>query len=302
MTAILANRMEFVPFFDVTNGNPNGDPDANNRPRTDPETGHGVVSNVCIKRAIRDYLGFKMEGEKGYEIYHANGVVLNNQQMRAYTAYNLKPEEKKLPKEERAAAKVINWMTDNFYDIRTFGAVMSTEVNTGTVRGPVQIEFARSIEPVLPQEIAITRQSVTNEKDEHKERTMGSKYILPYGLYRVHGYINAPLAEKTGFTERDLEVLLDAMQNMFDFTRSATRGEMVARELIIFRHDSKFGNAPAHRLFERVDVRRVYKGEEFDVDSAEAEMLPPARRFKDYVIHIDDANMPAGVSIQRPWA
>ncbi len=302
MTAILANRIDFVLFFDVKDGNPNGDPDAGNRPRTDPETGHGLVSNVCLKRKIRDYVAAAKEGEAGFEIYQTNGSVLNNQHKRAYDAAGLKPVSKKLPKDTDQAAAVIDWMTETFFDIRTFGAVMTTEVNAGQVRGPVQIEFARSIEPVMPMEISITRGSVTNEKDIEKERTMGSKYILPYGLYRVHGYINAPLAAKSGFTEDDLQLVMTALRDMFDFDRSATRGEMAARELFVFRHESKLGNAQAHRLFDRISVKRTSGDAAIDVDSPEAATLAPARKFQDYVIVVDDADMPAGVTLERPWS
>jgi len=302
MTNILQNRIEFVLFFDVTNGNPNGDPDAGNRPRTDPETGHGLVSNVCLKRKIRDYVSIAKGDEAGFEIFQTNGSILNNQQKRAYDALDLKPEPKKLPKDKSVAAAVTDWMAKTFFDVRAFGAVMTTEVNAGQVRGPVQIEFARSIEPVMPMEISITRGSVTNEKDADKERTMGSKYILPYGLYRVHGYINAAMADKSGFTKDDLEILMIALRDMLDLDRSATRGEMAARELVVFRHDSKLGNAPAHRLIERVSVKRASAGGPVDVDSPEAAALPPARKFRDYLIEVDEADMPKGVALERPWA
>lgn len=302
MTKILENRIDFVLFFDVKDGNPNGDPDAGNRPRTDPETGHGLVSNVCLKRKIRDYVSLAKEGEDGFEIYQTNGSVLNLQHQRAYDGLGLAATPKKLPKDKLQAANVTDWMTKTFFDVRAFGAVMSTEVNAGQVRGPVQIEFARSIEPVMPMEVSITRGSVTNEKDIDKDRTMGSKYILPYGLYRVHGYINAPMARKAGFTEDDLDLVMLALRDMFDLDRSATRGEMAARELIIFRHDSKLGNAPAHRLFDRVVAKRVSTAGPVDVDSLDAAALPPARKFADYVIEVSDADMPAGVTLDRPWS
>lgn len=301
MTSILQNRIDFVLFFDVKDGNPNGDPDAGNRPRTDPETGHGLVSNVCLKRKIRDYVSLAKEDEAGFEIYQTNGSVLNNQHKRAYDALGLTSASKKLPKDKGDAASVTDWMAKTFFDVRSFGAVMTTEVNAGQITGPVQIEFARSIEPVMPMEISITRGSVTNEKDADKERTMGSKYILPYGLYRVHGYINAAMGRKAGFTEEDLDMIMIALRDMFDLDRSATRGEMAARELIVFRHDSKLGNAPAHRLFDRVDVKRSSATGPLDVDSTEAAALPPARKFKDYVIQVDDQNMPQGVKLDRPW-
>ncbi len=282
MTAI-ANRYEFVLLFDVENGNPNGDPDAGNMPRIDPETGHGLVTDVCLKRKIRNHVALCKKGEEGFRIYIQEKAVLNRTNEEAYLAYKLKPETKKLPKKIEDALKVTGWMCKNFYDIRSFGAVMATEVNCGQVRGPVQLAFAKSVEPIVPQEVCITRMAVTNEKDLDKERTMGRKHIVPYGLYVAHGFVSAPLAEKTGFSEDDLGLLWDALANMFEHDRSAARGLMSSRRLIIFKHDSKLGNAPAHKLFDLVQVKR-----------AEG-TTGPARSFADYAVTIGQA--PAGVQI-----
>lgn len=288
-------------FFDVENGNPNGDPDAGNLPRMDPETNHGLVSDVSLKRKIRNYVSDAKEGAQGYEIYMAEKAVLNRQHTRAYEAEELKSAAKKLPKEAADALRITNWMCRNFFDIRTFGAVMTTEVNAGQVRGPVQFSFARSVEPIMPLEISITRSSVTNEKDVEKERTMGRKHIVPYGLYVAHGFINAKLAEKTGFGENDLALLWDALRDMYDLDRSAARGLMAGRRLIAFRHDSALGNAQAHKLFERVNVKRCQDGECLPVGDKRTHNWPPARAFGDYRIDIDTADMPEGVSLVEPW-
>lgn len=282
MTAI-ANRYEFVLLFDVENGNPNGDPDAGNMPRIDPETGHGLVTDVCLKRKIRNHVALCQEGKEGFKIYIQEKSVLNRTNEEAYLAYDLKPEAKKLPKKIEDALKVTGWMCKNFYDIRSFGAVMATEINCGQVRGPVQLAFAKSVEPIMQQEVSITRMAVTNEKDLDKERTMGRKYIVPYGLYVAHGFVSAPLAEKTGFSEDDLDMLWDALANMFEHDRSAARGLMSSRKLIIFKHDSKMGNAPAHKLFDLVQVKRAEGA------------AGPARSFADYTVTVGQA--PAGVQI-----
>lgn len=295
------NRYDFLFFFDVENGNPNGDPDAGNLPRMDPETNHGLVSDVCLKRKIRNYVSDANEGEQGHEIYMAEKAVLNRQHTRAYEAEELKSISKKLPKETTDALKITNWMCRNFFDIRTFGAVMTTEVNAGQVRGPVQFSFARSVEPIMPLEISITRSSVTNEKDADKERTMGRKHIVPYGLYVAHGFINAKLAEKTGFGEDDLALLWNALRDMFDLDRSAARGLMAGRRLIAFRHENALGNAQAHKLFERVSVKRCNDGEFVPVGDKRSHNWPPARAFSDYRIDIDTNDMPAGVTIVEPW-
>lgn len=296
----LTNRYDFVLFFDVENGNPNGDPDAGNLPRMDPETNQGLVSDVSLKRKLRNWVALAKEGESGFEIYMAERSVLNRQHARAYEAIKLKPETKKLPKEEAQARQITDWMCRNFYDIRTFGAVMTTEVNAGQVRGPVQLSFARSVEPILPLEVSITRSSVTNEKDIDKERTMGRKHIVPYGLYRAHGFINAKLAQRTGFSEEDLDLLWQALRNMFELDRSAARGMMATRRLIAFRHESALGNAHAHELFERVKVLRCHEGQCLPVGDKRTHNWPPARAFADYRIEIDREALPEGVSIIEP--
>ncbi len=296
----IENRYDFVLFFDVENGNPNGDPDAGNLPRMDPETNHGLVSDVSLKRKVRNFIAEAMEGEPGYEIYMAEKAVLNRQHERAYEALGIKPVSKKLPKDEKKARELTEWMCRNFYDIRTFGAVMTTEINAGQVRGPVQMTFARSIDPIMPLEISITRSSVTNEKDIDKERTMGRKHIVPYGLYRAHGFINAPLAARTGFSEEDLKLLWQALCNMFELDRSAARGEMATRKLVVFRHDSKLGNAHAHELFDRVKVLRCHDGECLPAGDRRTDNWPPARSFSDYRIEIDRNALPEGITILEP--
>jgi CRISPR-associated protein Csd2 len=287
MTAI-SNRYEFVYFFDVTNGNPNGDPDAGNLPRLDPETNQGLVTDVCLKRKVRNYVTLEQEGKPGFAIYVQEKSVLNNQHNQAYAALGITPVDNKLPSDEAKARELTAWMCKNFFDVRAFGAVMTTKINAGQVRGPIQLAFAQSIDPVVPQEITITRMAVTNDKDLDKERTMGRKHIIPYGLYRAHGFISAKLAEKSGFSEDDLQLLWRALINMFEHDRSAARGEMSARKLIVFKHDNAMGNAPAHKLFEAVSVERI----DGEIDS-------PARSFGDYRISIDQAAVPAGVSVQE---
>jgi CRISPR-associated protein Csd2 len=269
----IQNRYEFVYFFDVTNGNPNGDPDAGNMPRLDPESSRGLVTDVSLKRKIRNYIQLSEENAPGYDIYVQEKSVLNQQNQKAYDALEIKSEPKKLPKDQAKAKEVTDWMCANFFDVRAFGAVMTTEVNSGQVRGPVQLAFAKSIDPIIPLEISITRMAVTNEKDLEKERTMGRKHIVPYGLYRVHGFISAKLAEKTGFSDADLEKVWKALEMMFEHDHSAARGEMAGRKLIVFKHENALGNAPAHKLFDRVTVERV-KGEEGT----------PANSFEDYKI------------------
>ena len=280
----LTHRYDFVLFFDVQNGNPNGDPDAGNMPRIDPETGHGIVTDVCLKRKVRNYVELAKEGATGFRIYVQEKAVLNERNAEAYTALNLKPEAKKLPKKEEDARAVTRWMCDNFYDIRTFGAVMSTEVNCGQVRGPVQFTFARSEEAIVPAEVNITRMAVTNMKDRDKERTMGRKFIGPYGLYRVEGFISAPLAEKTGFSKADVELLWESLINMFEHDHSAARGKMSSRKLFVFKHEKRMGNAPAQTLFDLVQCQRVTEG--------------PARSFADYRLCLLD-RCPEGVTVQE---
>lgn len=284
MTAI-QNRYEFVYLFDVINGNPNGDPDAGNMPRLDPETNKGLVTDVCLKRKVRNFVEMATGGAAPNAIYMQDRAVLNRQHQKAYDVAGLKSESKKLPKDDEKARQLTAWMCGQFYDIRTFGAVMTTDVNCGQVRGPVQMAFAHSVEAVVPLEVSITRSSVTNEKDADKERTMGRKYIVPYGLYRGHGFISAHLAGRTGFSDADLQLYFKALGSMFDHDRSAARGEMAARRLIVFKHQSALGNAPAHKLFDAVKITRV--------NGADA----PARSYSDYQIDIDTAAIPSGVEI-----
>ena len=292
---MINNRYEFVLLFDVKNGNPNGDPDAGNMPRLDPETNQGLVTDVCLKRKIRNFVELTQGDNPGYAIYMQEKAVLNRQHQLAYDSVEveleLKPKSKKLTKEEDAkeaaekAKKITQFMCQHFFDVRTFGAVMSTAVNAGTVRGPVQIAFARSIDPVFPQEISITRMAVTNEKDADKERTMGRKHIIPYGLYRAHGFISASLAEKTGFTEEDLQILWKSLAEMFEHDHSAARGEMATQKLIVFKHDDKLGNAPSHKLFDLITINQA------------KEDAMPARSFSDYVVNINQDDLPNGVEI-----
>jgi CRISPR-associated protein Csd2 len=282
MTAI-ANRYEFLLLFDVENGNPNGDPDAGNMPRVDPETGHGLVTDVCLKRKIRNHVALAKEGAEGFNIYIQEKAVLNDTNKLAYKVYNLEPEKKKLPKKIEDARKVTGWMCANYYDIRSFGAVMTTEINCGQVRGPVQLAFAKSAEPIVSQEVSITRMAVTNEKDLEKERTMGRKHIVPYGLYVAKGFVSASLAEKTNFGDKDLELLWDALINMFEHDRSAARGVMSSRKLFVFKHKDKLGNAAAHNLFDLINIKRREGSQ------------GPARSFSDYDVTVGSA--PAGVEL-----
>ncbi|WP_339639615.1 type I-C CRISPR-associated protein Cas7/Csd2 [uncultured Porticoccus sp.] len=286
--SVISNRYEFVYLFDVVNGNPNGDPDAGNLPRLDPETNKGLVTDVCLKRKIRNYVALEKENSPGFSIYMQEKSVLNNQHKKAYEALSVEPEAKKLPKEEAKAKELTAWMCKNFFDIRAFGAVMTTEVNAGQVRGPIQLAFASSVDPIVPMEVSITRMAVTNVKDLEKERTMGRKHIVPYGLYRMHGFVSAKLAERTGFSEDDLELLWRALANMLEHDHSAARGEMSARKLIVFKHDNAMGSAPAHKLFDLVRIDRV----DDEADS-------PVRCFSDYRVSIDSESVPQGVSVQE---
>ncbi|MDQ6960968.1 MAG: type I-C CRISPR-associated protein Cas7/Csd2 [Mariprofundaceae bacterium] len=290
MTNSIQNRYDFVLLFDVQDGNPNGDPDAGNLPRVDAETGKGLVTDVCLKRKIRNYVGLKHGENPPYEIYVKEKAILNQQHERAYVGIG---EEALLKndKKRKGGAKVEEarqWMCKNFYDVRTFGAVMSTGVNCGQVRGPVQITFARSLDPVVTLEHSITRMAVTTEKEAEKQdgdnRTMGRKFTIPYGLYQAHGFISAPLANQVGFSEEDLALLLESLQNMFEHDRSAARGLMATRKLVVFKHDSNMGNAPAHALFERVQVTLN-------------EGVTAPRSFSDYSIQVNTAELPNGVSI-----
>jgi len=288
----MTNRYDFVFVFDVTDGNPNGDPDAGNLPRVDPETAQGLVTDVCLKRKIRNYVGLVKKEQPPYEIYVKEKAVLNSQHERAYTEHGLKSTSKKLPKKEEEARKLTKWMCDNFFDIRTFGAVMTTEVNCGQVRGPIQLGMARSVDPIMSLEHAITRCAVTNLRDLEKERTMGQKFSVAYGLYRVHGFVNPHLAAQTGFNSNneDLELFWSCLAQMFEYDRSAARGEMRPQALIVFRHDSALGNSPAHKLFDRVTISRTGTD-----DSA------PARSFGDYKINIEKTDLPSGVTIDQKF-
>lgn len=291
-------RIDFVYLFDVKNGNPNGDPDAGNLPRVDPETGHGLVTDVCLKRKVRNYVALAKEGheandgENAFHIYVSEKAVLNNQHQQAYTALKLKPEKRKLPKDAEKAEKLTKWMCQNFFDIRTFGAVMSTDVNCGQVRGPIQLALASSVEPIISQEHAVTRCAVTTEKEAKDQsgdnRTMGRKFTVPYGLYRAHGFINSHLADKTGFSEDDLNLFWKALEQMFETDRSAARGEMAPQALVCFEHADPLGNASASKLFERVKIER-----------AESAGGTPARSFSDYQVTIDEADLPEGITINR---
>jgi CRISPR-associated protein Csd2 len=274
----LNNRYDFVLFFDVKDGNPNGDPDAGNLPRVDAETGNGLVTDVCLKRKVRNYVGLAKGEQPPYEIYVREKAILNDQNERAYVALGVdlsKDTGKRKGGDKVEEAR--QWMCQNFYDVRTFGAVMSTGVNCGQVRGPIQLTFARSVEPVVSLEHSITRMAVATQQEAEKQggdnRTMGRKFTIPYGLYRAHGFVSAPLAKQTGFSQEDLELFWEALQNMFEHDRSAARGLMSSRRLIIFEHSSAMGNKPAQELFDRVTSSRKTDG--------------PARNFSDYGIELD---------------
>lgn len=284
MSEAIKNRYEFVMLFDVKDGNPNGDPDAGNLPRIDPETGNGLVTDVCLKRKVRNYVGLVKEETPPYEIYVKEKSVLTSQQKKAYEALSNDEKDGKTTIEQ---ARV--WMCKNFFDIRTFGAVMSLkEFNCGQVRGPVQFGFARSVDRIFTGEHSITRMAVATQAEADKQggdnRTMGRKFTIPYGLYRVHGFVSASLAKQTGFTEEDLTIFWNALINMFDHDRSAARGEMAPRKLIVFKHESELGNAPAQLLFDQVTVKR------------NDETKPP-RAFSDYTVTVGTA--PAGVEIME---
>lgn len=287
----IQNRYDFVLLFDVKDGNPNGDPDAGNLPRVDAENGRGLVTDVCLKRKIRNYVGLLKSEQPPYEIYVKEKSVLNKTHERAYVAIGAEDLLKTDDKKRKGGDKVEEarkWMCGNFYDVRTFGAVMSTGVNCGQVRGPVQVTFSRSVDPIVTSEHSITRMAVTTEKEAENQsgdnRTMGRKFTVPYGLYVAHGFVSAPLAEQTGFSDADMKLLLESLTNMFEHDRSAARGEMTTRGLYVFKHESKLGNAQAHSLFERIKPRKISEG--------------PARSFTDYEVVVDQSNMPAGVGLQ----
>lgn len=301
MGEAIKNRYEFVVLFDVENGNPNGDPDSGNMPRIDPESGLGLVTDVCLKRKIRNYVETVKEDAKGYKIYIKEDVPLNRSDREACESLGITETEdkkvtealKKLKKSDKDVdIKLRDYMCDNFYDIRTFGAVMTTFVkaslNCGQVRGPVQLGFARSIDPIVSQEVTITRVAITTEKDaENKSTEMGRKNIVPYGLYRVEGYISANLARKvTGFSEEDLDLLWEAIINMFENDHSAARGKMAVRELIVFKHSKELGDCPAYKLFDAVEVRKK-------------EEIEYPRKYQDYTVQIREENIPDSIEIKR---
>lgn len=313
----IANRYDFVLIFDVKDGNPNGDPDAGNMPRLDAESGHGLVTDVSLKRKVRNFVGLvkaqakiaRKDGENGFEIYVREKAILNHQNQRAYTALNMDVVEspsdsgdvetaaadtkKKPGKEKRKGSadevgRARQWMCQNFFDVRTFGAVMSTGVNCGQVRGPVQLTFSRSVEPIVALEHSITRMAVATEAEAEKQqgdnRTMGRKHTVPYGVYVAHGFVSSFLAKQTGFSEDDLELLFQALEQMFEHDRSAARGEMSTRGLYVFKHDSELGNAPAHALFERLKV----------TNKGGADV---ARSFDAYEVTFDGRSMAIGESV-----
>ena len=281
----LKNRIDFVYLFDVQDGNPNGDPDAGNLPRIDSETGMGLVTDVCLKRKVRNYVQAAKGCTSGYDIFIKEKAILNNLIEKAYEDDSVKEKEKEGDKTE--AARLV--MCKRFFDVRTFGAVMSTGKNAGQVRGPIQLTFSRSIDPIISTEHSITRMAVTTEKDAEKQkgdnRTMGRKSTVPYGLYRCHGFISANFAEKTSFSEEDLQLFWEALKNMFDCDRSAARGLMSAQKLIVFRHDSALGNAPANTLFDLVKVKRI------------SETVP--RSFSDYQVTIEKDKIPENVTLEE---
>ena len=301
MGEAIKNRYEFVVLFDVENGNPNGDPDSGNMPRIDPESGLGLVTDVCLKRKIRNYVETVKEDAKGYKIYIKEDVPLNRSDREACESLGITETEdkkvtealKKLKKSDKDVdIKLRDYMCDNFYDIRTFGAVMTTFVkaslNCGQVRGPVQLGFARSIDPIVSQEVTITRVAITTEKDaENKSTEMGRKNIVTYGLYRVEGYISANLARKvTGFSEEDLDLLWEAIINMFENDHSAARGKMAVRELIVFKHSKELGDCPAYKLFDAVEVRKK-------------EEIEYPRKYQDYTVQIHEEMIPDSVEMKR---
>lgn len=292
MSEPIKNRYDFVILFDVENGNPNGDPDAGNMPRIDPETGYGLVTDVCLKRKIRNYVETVKENDENYRIYIKDTVPLNRSDADAIKALGISEDLKAAKKSDPDIDRRLrNYMCEHYYDIRTFGAVMTTFVkgalNCGQVRGPVQLSFARSVDTIIPQEVTITRVAITTEADAEKKGTeMGRKYIVPYALYRAEGYVSANLARKTtGFSEDDLQLLWEAILNMFENDHSAARGKMAVRELIVFKHSSELGNAPAYKLFDAVTVQCK-------------DPTTPVRSYRDYTVTVSDA-LPEGVTCER---
>lgn len=280
MSEPIKHRYDFVLLFDVADGNPNGDPDAGNLPRLDPETGEGIVTDVCLKRKVRNYVELAMSGKPPHAIYVKEKAVLNREHQKGYEALGKDPKDATADDVEA----VRRYMCQNYYDVRTFGAVMSTRVPAGQVRGPVQLTFGRSTGPIVSLEHSITRMATADAAEPGKERTMGRKSTVPYGLYRTHGFISAAQARDTGFSDADLELLWSALTEMFEHDRSAARGMMATRGLYVFEHASELGSAPAHQLFERVEVTRG--------DGV-------ARRFEDFDVVVDEGDLPAGVTLRR---
>ncbi len=300
MKNTVKKRYDFVMLFDVKDGNPNGDPDADNLPRVDPETGHGLITDVCLKRKIRNYISLKFDDQPPYSIFIKENAILNRRITQAYHSLNIdlkrapadSADGNSINKASRAQGKDIDkakqFMCQNFFDIRTFGAVLSTGANAGQVRGPVQFTFARSIDPVVSLEHSITRVAVTTEEDSEKQkgdnRTMGRKFTIPYGLYRAYGFISAPLANQTGFSDEDLEILWESLSKMFDHDHSAARGLMGTRKVFVFEHSSKMGDASVQKLFDTVIVKRKDESK-------------PARDFSDYVITVDKDKIPQNINL-----
>lgn len=280
-----ARRHDFCLLFDVVDGNPNGDPDAGNLPRVDPQTMQGLVTDVALKRKVRDWIDVMCGDEARNKIYVQSGIVLNDQHLRAYNALGIEPKTGRKNRQPRAdVAQTRQWMCANFYDIRMFGAVMAMDVDCGQVRGPMQLTFARSVDPIVPLDLSITRVAVTNERDAEKGSTMGRKALVPYGLYRAHGFFSPHLARQTGASDEDLALFWQALEGMWDLDRSAARGMMACRGLYVYSHANPLGNAPAHRLFERIAVTRK-------------DGVTSPRAFADYRVEVDDASLPEGVTL-----
>lgn len=279
------NRYDFVYLFDCKDGNPNGDPDAANSPRVDPQDMHGLVSDVCLKRKIRNFVLLAKNGQPPFDLFVQQGSVLNDKILEAHKAVGNDVDGKKKTADRKQVQSARTEMCKRYFDVRTFGAVMSTGANAGQVRGPIQLSFSRSIDPILPLDLSITRMAVTEAKDaDTPNQTMGRKNLIPYGLYRCHGFISANLANETGFSEEDLDLFWKALTLMFDNDRSASRGTMAPQKLIVFKHQSILGNAPAHKLFERVEVKRKPD-------------IAVGRNFSDYLVTINKTDMPTGVEL-----
>ena len=281
----LKNKIDFVLFVDVQDGNPNGDPDAGNLPRVDAETGEGLMSDVCLKRKIRNYVQISKAGVSGYDIFIKEKAILNDLIDESYEDESVKEKDKKGKKNDEQVDAARKFMCAKYYDIRTFGAVMTTGKNAGQVRGPIQLTFARSVDPIVSMEHSITRVAITKKEDADKRGEMGRKSTVPYGLYRCHGFISANLAKQTGFSEEDLNLFWEALKNMFDCDRSASRGLMSTQKLIVFRHDSELGNVPANKLFDLVTVQKKCEG--------------AARSFADYEVSVDASKLPEHVHLEE---